>query len=135
MGNLLNVSSPSPGPHLCYTNNPFYKWCQYPIYNISTINNAIQAVEYNSQLYILKSDFTLWTAPDTLTPSPFTQITIPYSILEFSIYNKIIICVTSTNQLISSERTYGSLLLSPLYFIFYLLFKEINHKIKDFNPY
>jgi hypothetical protein len=113
MGNLLNVSTPSPGPHLCYQNNPFYKWCQYPIYNISTINNAIQAIEYNSQLYILKSDFTLWTAHDTLFPSPFTQITIPYSIIQFSIYDKVMICVTSTNQLFSSSIDQGSPLSTP----------------------
>ena len=112
MGNILNVSNTSPGPHLCYTNNPFYKWCDYPIYNISTINNAIQAMKHDSQFYILKRESsannTLWTAPDTLIPSLFVQIDIPYSIIEFSIYGGLIICVTTTNQLIYSERTIGS---------------------------
>jgi hypothetical protein len=106
MGNIHSVSSPSPGPRLCYSTNPFNKWCSYPIYNISTINNAIQAIEYNSQLYVLKSDYTLWTAPDTITPSSFSQITIPFSVLQFTIYNNVIICVTTTNQFLINRFKY-----------------------------
>lgn len=107
MGNILNTTTPSPGPHLCYPTNPFNKWCQYPVQNIHVVDWVHQAMEYDSQIYIFSKDpyytkNSLLTAPDTLTPSPLIEIVTPDYILHFSIYKKTILCVTRENLLFYS---------------------------------